>query len=394
MASSMTLPNLYDNFLSTLPPQLHPFFQLSYAVNQSTPFSFGSSFLPSSSSSSLVAPETLYDKGIMDLCITISCAFGFTILRNLSMEYIFSAFARYWLMPSRELNKLEKKAIQHSVTRFAEQSWSLTYCTVFWSLGMVILMQLKAPLSPESLWGSYPVRYLPGLTKFYYLAQLGWWLHQIYVINSEQRRSDHWQMLTHHVLSISLICGSYVANFSRVGVLIHALMDFCDILLPLAKLFRYLSFSTLCDVTFVAFLIGWLVSRQIGLAFVIYTSYVDAPKFIKFRWSPQTGQYLTQTTYYGFIGMEVFLYGLASIWFYMACMVAVRVVTGQGAADSRSDAGDEDEEERNGAFPDEKSPEGQQGLDVELVEATEHDAIMMAESKGPSEVPEKLRRRR
>ena len=115
--------------------------------------------------------------------------------------------------------------------------------------------------------------------------------------------------------------------------------------MQLAKLFRYLSLSTLCDLTFVIFLLGWLVSRQIGLAFVIYTSYHHAPRFIAFRWSPAAGEYLTKTTYWGFISAQVFLYCLASVWFYMACMVAVRVVTGQGAEDSRSDEGfDEDSE--------------------------------------------------
>lgn len=35
--------------------------------------------------------------------------------------------------------------------------------------------------------------------------------------------------------------------------------------------------------------------------------------------------------------MQCILYALATVWFYMACMVAVRVVRGLGAEDSRSD---------------------------------------------------------
>lgn len=41
--------------------------------------------------------------------------------------------------------------------------------------------------------------------------------------------------------------------------------------------------------------------------------------------------------------MQCLLYGLATVWFYMACIVAVRVVRGLGAEDTRSD--DEDEGE-------------------------------------------------
>lgn len=108
-------------------------------------------------------------------------------------------------------------------------------------------------------------------------------------------------------------------------------------------MFRYLSFSLACDLTFVVFLVAWLLSRQIGLALVIRTCYYDAPKFIPFKWDPSQGMYLTQTTYYAFIGMLVLLLTLASVWFYMALNVAIRVVRGLGAEDSRSDDEGDDE---------------------------------------------------
>lgn len=110
-------------------------------------------------------------------------------------------------------------------------------------------------------------------------------------------------------------------------------------------MFRYLSRTTACDVTFVVFLLAWLFSRQIGLALVIRTCYFDAPNYIPFKWDPASGMYLTKTTYYGFIGMLCVLWTLATIWFYMALMVAVRVIRGLGAEDVRSDDEDEGEDE-------------------------------------------------
>jgi len=95
-------------------------------------------------------------------------------------------------------------------------------------------MRIPNPLSPESLWAGYPHNLLPALTKFYYLAQLGWWFHQIYVIHSEKPRKDHWQMFSHHVLSIILIVSSYYMNYTRIGTVVHVFMDFCDILLPVS----------------------------------------------------------------------------------------------------------------------------------------------------------------
>lgn len=223
-----------------------------------------------------------------------------------------------------------------------------------------ILYLLPAPFSPQSCWGTYPNTPIPQLTKFYYLAQLGWWFHQIYVINTEKRRHDHWQMFSHHVLTIALVTLSYIGNFTRVGTVIHVLMDFCDILLPvslafyhststadsqLAKMFRYLSFITLCDSTFVLFLLSWLATRQIGLSYMIYTSWVHAPQLNEYKWDPATEHYMSEAALNGFIAMEIILLGLATMWFFMACRVAVRVLRGQGAEDVRSD-GEEECEDR------------------------------------------------
>ncbi|WVW83313.1 hypothetical protein I302_105332 [Kwoniella bestiolae CBS 10118] len=359
MTSNLTSPLSLSNSLPTListylPVSLHPFFLLSYPIYPKPT----SSFLRLSSSNP--PTQILYDKGHKDVYYALSCAIIFTLLRSFTMNYIFQPFAGYVLDRNRileyrqkkvkmvEETKKEKKHRHHLVTRFSEQAWSMLYCTVFWTLGMFTLHSVPSPTSPEQLWGIYPYTPLPALTKFYYLAQLGWWFHQIYVINSEKRRKDHWQMFGHHILTITLIVTSYIANFTRIGVVIHVLMDFCDIFLPLAKMLRYLSYSRSCDLTFVIFLISWLFSREIGLFLVIKTSYLDAPRFIKFKWSPSTGQYLTYETYLGFIGLVSLLWVLASIWFYMAVKVAVKVVRGQGAEDSRSDDEEEPTEDGEG----------------------------------------------
>lgn len=42
------------------------------------------------------------------------------------------------------------------------------------------------------------------------------------------------------------------------------------------------------------------------------------------------------------MGLLIILLCLTTVWFYMACMVAVRVLRGLGAEDSRSDDEDED----------------------------------------------------
>lgn len=87
-------------------------------------------------------------------------------------------------------------------------------------------------LSLHELWTDFPDRELEGLVKGYVLAQWAFWVQQLLVIHMEERRKDHWQMFTHHIITNSLLFASYTYHFTRVGNLILVLMDVVDIFLP------------------------------------------------------------------------------------------------------------------------------------------------------------------
>lgn len=91
---------------------------------------------------------------------------------------------------------------------------------------------------------------------------------------------------------------------------------------------------------------------------MIYTAWVDAPRLNDYKWEPSTEHYMSETSLNIFIGMEIILLGLATMWFFMACRVAIRVVRGQGAEDVRSDGEDEVELE----------DEAKGGLRVEMID--------------------------
>lgn len=91
----------------------------------------------------------------------------------------------------------------------------------------------------KELWTNWPDRELSGLVKTYILGQWAFWLQQIIVINIEERRKDHWQMLSHHVITIALLSSCYSYHHTRVGTLILVIMDVVDLFLPVTcPLFR------------------------------------------------------------------------------------------------------------------------------------------------------------
>lgn len=58
-------------------------------------------------------------------------------------------------------------------------------------------------------------------------------------------------------------------RYAKVGHVILVEQDFADILLPLAKMFRYAKWTQCCDATFAIFALAWIPTRH-GVFFWIY----------------------------------------------------------------------------------------------------------------------------
>lgn len=140
-----------------------------------------------------------------------------------------------------------------NATRFAEQSWMLMYNSVFWPIGMAcyhrFALYLPTLLIPrqylyynskyfghmDDLWTEWPQREIDVLMKAYILGQWSIWIQQFLVINMEERRKDHWQMLTHHLVTSTLLAYCYAYHQTRVGSVILVLLDVIDLFLPVCS---------------------------------------------------------------------------------------------------------------------------------------------------------------
>ena len=71
--------------------------------------------------------------------------------------------------------------------------------------------------------------------KWYLLTQLAFWIQQIFIVNIEERRKDFYHMLTHHVLTSSLLSAAYIYRFYNVANVVLSLMDIVDFLLPVSQ---------------------------------------------------------------------------------------------------------------------------------------------------------------
>ncbi|KAI8068472.1 TLC domain-containing protein [Gongronella butleri] len=278
-----------------------------------------------------LGPNT-YTKGVDDAYFVLFWVVAFTFLRAALMTYVYHPLARVvGVSPAGKRQRL------------AEQGFAFTYYIFFWTWGMVIMYVSPHWFNTSQYWIDYPHIFLSRTMKCYYLMQMAFWFHQLYTIHIEKRRKDHVAMVTHHFITIALLVSSYVANFTRIGNAVLCCMDLADVLLALAKILKYVGFTTLCDYAFAMFAIAWPVTRHGFFSVIVYATITEPSKYLDMLWEPEKGKYFTPFTQKLYIFLFLSLNFIMVYWFAMILRVIINVVRGNNAEDTRSD--DEDEED-------------------------------------------------
>ncbi|EON64538.1 hypothetical protein W97_03771 [Coniosporium apollinis CBS 100218] len=293
-----------------------------------------------------------YTQGWDDLSLVSFWIVIFTGLRAAVMDYILKPYARW--------GGVDKPKAR---VRFAEQAWLFLYYSIFWTLGMYIMYNSPYWFNLREMWTHFPTRGMSGLLKWYYLVQFAFWLQQIVVVNIEERRKDYAQMFTHHIVTSALMFMSYGFYQTKVGNVILCIMDVVDIILPAAKMLKYLSYSTACDIAFGVFMITWFVARHVFYLLVCWSIHTDVPATMPSGcYSSLTGEKLSsdggsdvlrhvlqpfrdpggetcfnENIRWAFLGLLLALQVITLIWFGMIVRVAYKVLKGSSADDSRSD---------------------------------------------------------
>ena len=191
-------------------------------------------------------PETgLYRQGQNDLRFVSLWIVIFTALRAAAIDYLFIPLAK-------SVGVTKPK----STVRFAEQAWLLAYGATFWTLGIVghlhpnptsrspcvltraqyLMYHTPYFFNVPAVWSNFPSPAMTGLFKWYYLEQFAFWVQQILVVNIEERRKDHWQMFTHHIITCALMFTSYGYYQTKVGNTILCIMDVVELFFPVSRI--------------------------------------------------------------------------------------------------------------------------------------------------------------
>lgn len=280
----------------------------------------------------------LYDIGIDDAYYIANAVITLTFLRSCLMQWVFSPFAKF------VCNIHSRKAR----VRFAEQSWSITYYCMSFGVGCWLYYTSPYWLNIDPIYSGWPHYQMTATFKAYYLVSIGFWIQQVFVLNIEERRKDHYQMFAHHIITCTLTMGSYYYYLTRIGHLILMIMDSGDIFLSSAKVLRYAGLRNACDWMFLLFLISWIVLRHGVYNYLFLHSWNS--RHILLGDGCVEGllqkRCLTPGVLNSFLALLGGLQIITCVWFYLIMKVAYKVVTGTGAEDVRSDEDDSDVEQK------------------------------------------------
>ncbi|KAJ2803504.1 Sphingosine N-acyltransferase lag1 [Coemansia furcata] len=229
--------------------------------------------------------------------------------------------------------------------RFCEMAWSMLYILTSWCIGFRVWQTSPYFMSTNNLYSNYPDDHviMPYGLKWFYLVQTAFWLSNIYTIHVEERRKDHTEMLAHHVVTIALVLSSYAFHFTRFGHVFMLVMDFPDIFLSAAKMFRYLGYDLVPNVLFGVFSLSWVATKHylcLKMMISIWTQgTVTVPLERRYPVYPNSYASIPIVSCLWFVLCLLQL--ILLYWFYLILKVLQRVlIKGEDADDNRSD--DED----------------------------------------------------
>jgi hypothetical protein len=261
--------------------------------------------------------------------------------------------------------------------KFTEVSWKLIVHTTLTAYGVKYIL-LDQPWFWElgTCWSTYPAVPVSRAVYWYYMMEMGTYVHELISHFTEARRSDFWQMIIHHIATLVLISGSYIQALVPIGSLIMMVHDSADFLLELAKLFNYMCKARpwaqvvsllvctplhsllrsgtqqtllvhtawqITDNLFVAFAVAFFISRLIIFPFwCTWSAAFDPPKY--------TGH---ATSIKCLVVFLLVLQCLHIFWMYLIIRMALKMSKdGKAEKDTRSDEDSEEESDAHGAKPD------------------------------------------
>lgn len=263
-----------------------------------------------------------------------------------------------FLRPLARRSGLKSRAKQ---SRFMEQMYTAIYFAVLGPCGLYVMS--RSPVwyfNTRGMYENFPHWTHEAYFKFYYLFQGSYWLQQAIVLclGMEKPRKDYYELVAHHVVSLSLIAASYRFHFTYMGLAVFITHDISDFFLAVSVNFCSIVWCTrltkktsktlnyidhpLVPQYFAVFIVSWVYLRHYQNLKILYSEFTEFKTVGPYVMDWEGGQFKSPIAHYISTVLLAALQALNLFWLWNILRVAYRIVFFNVAEDDRSD-NDEDE---------------------------------------------------
>lgn len=201
-------------------------------------------------------PVNHFHHGIKDLATTFFYMLVAIIMHAIIQEYVLDKINR----------KKHFSKTKHS--KFNESGQLSAFYLFSFGWGASILLSEKLLSNPVTLWEGYPHTLMPFQMKFYFICQLGYWLHALPELYFQKtKKEDIPRQLVYIFLYLVHIAGAYILNLNRLALVLLVLHYFVELLFHVSRLIYFSNENRQTGFTIwaVLFVLGRLLTLSLSV---------------------------------------------------------------------------------------------------------------------------------
>jgi len=254
-----------------------------------------------------------------DLVLAVHAFAALTVSRVALMP-VFAVLGRRLVSRQRWGEEHEMRA-----QRFAGQLWKVLFHGAATAIPLVILRNEAwfAPLpglgDMTQVFTKHPHIAPVAWLREYYMFQLGYYLHALFVTLLQRGRPNLVSMTVHHAAAIALVFVSYlIQNTSRFGTLTLWLHDVCDVPVSFTRLVVDLSWTVPTLLSYATLIVSWVVFRLVLFPRIVWVASYTCFRDGHVLWSEAYGWVPLSMLLYLLLLMHLMwlaeLLGMAKTW--------------------------------------------------------------------------------
>jgi acyl-CoA-dependent ceramide synthase len=140
--------------------------------------------------------------GLDDAYAVVFVAALLTVLRKVCMEVV--------LAPLAQLGGVK---LGTDTIKFKQQGWVLAYYSTAFAWGLSEIVGASYWFDTAALWRGYPhTAAMTASFKMYFISQIAFWIHMVFVTLVEPWQKDFVVMIIHHFITIGMLVCRHLHN--------------------------------------------------------------------------------------------------------------------------------------------------------------------------------------